>query len=121
MVAVGQGNTNLLNLAVTNVVLNACKYSGNNVVVMKLTANNDGIVISVKDIGIGIPASEVEQIFTPFFRASNTALFHGYGLGLSLSLNIIRLHGGSIQVFSEEEKGTDVRVILPAGRLPDGF
>lgn len=116
-----RGNTNLLNLAVTNVVLNACKYSGNNVVVMKLTANNDGIVISVKDIGIGIPAAEVEQIFTPFFRASNTALFHGYGLGLSLSLNIVRLHGGSIQVFSEEEKGTDVRVILPAGRLPDDF
>ena len=70
-------------------------------------------VIVVKDQGIGIPEKELQYIYVPFFRASNTKSFEGYGIGMPLSRNIIRLHKGTIVVNSEVEKGTEVKVLLP--------
>ncbi|MES2826985.1 MAG: HAMP domain-containing sensor histidine kinase [Bacteroidota bacterium] len=107
------GNVNLLQLAISNIILNACKYSSNNPVAIKLSAENKHVIISVTDIGIGIPADEQQQIFEPFFRASNTSDFQGYGIGLPLTLNIIRLHKGTIGIRSEEKVGTEIQVLLP--------
>jgi signal transduction histidine kinase len=108
-----QGNVNLLNLAISNIALNACKYSDNKVVVASLFSENNKTIISVKDQGIGIPEEEVKHIFEPFFRASNTAKFEGYGIGLPLALNIIRLHKGSITINTKEHAGTEIQIILP--------
>ncbi|MHA4895995.1 HAMP domain-containing sensor histidine kinase [Pedobacter sp. PWIIR3] len=107
------GNINLLQLAVSNIILNACKYSNNSAVTISISVENGRILISVKDIGIGIPAEEQQHIFEPFFRASNTGDFKGYGIGLPLTLNIIRLHKGSIGIRSEENLGTEIQIILP--------
>ncbi|RYF94331.1 MAG: HAMP domain-containing histidine kinase [Chitinophagaceae bacterium] len=108
-----QGNPQLLKLAISNIILNACKYSNNQEVTVKLTCPGDQALIDITDIGIGIPHDDIQHVFVPFFRASNTGSFKGYGVGLPLSMNIIRQHSGNIKVDSEEGKGTVVTVWLP--------
>lgn len=108
-----RGNDHLLTLAFSNIVLNACKYSDNKSVLLSLVPSGKKIVIAVVDEGIGIPAAEVRYIFDPFFRASNTRQYEGYGIGLPLTHTIIRLHKGDIKIQSEVGKGTTVVVTLP--------
>ncbi|MFA6247351.1 MAG: HAMP domain-containing sensor histidine kinase [Mucilaginibacter sp.] len=108
-----EGNINLLQLAISNIVLNACKYSNNRPVNVQVTASNGRILIKVTDKGIGIPEHEQQHIFEPFFRASNTSDFQGHGIGLPLTLNIIRLHKGTIGIRSEEQVGTEIQISLP--------
>lgn len=108
-----KANLNLLKLAITNIVSNACKYSNNKTVLVTLESKLNVLSVAVKDQGIGIPPGDVQHIFEPFYRASNTTDFKGYGIGLPLSLNIIRLHRGSIGISSKEQVGTEIKVILP--------
>jgi signal transduction histidine kinase len=107
------GNVNLLLLAISNIVMNGCKYSKNQPVQVKATTENKSIVIVVTDQGIGIPEKDQQHIFEPFFRASNTSEFEGFGIGLPLTLNIIRLHKGSIGIRSQEDQGTEIQIFLP--------
>jgi signal transduction histidine kinase len=106
------GNEQLLKLALSNIILNGCKYSNNAPVVVALAATNENLIIIVKDTGVGIPAREIPYIYDPFFRASNTVNFKGYGIGLPLARNIIRMHKGDLQVISRENVGTEVRISL---------
>ncbi|ATL47944.1 two-component sensor histidine kinase [Chitinophaga caeni] len=108
-----QGNFQLLELALSNIVLNAIKYSDNQPVSMALAATDKKNFIIVKDRGIGIPQEDLPYIFSPFFRASNTGKFKGYGIGLPLAQNIIRMHKGEIVVFSKVNMGTEIRLELP--------
>ncbi len=107
------GNFQLLKLALSNIILNACKYSNNQDVSVVLTVPARQALIVITDRGIGIPRADLRHVFVPFFRASNTALFKGYGVGLPLSMNIIRQHAGDIRMVSEEGMGTTVTVVLP--------
>jgi signal transduction histidine kinase len=111
--AVVCGNQTLLELALTNIVLNASKYSSNQPVQLALAATNDKAIIVVKDRGIGIPADELKYIFDPFFRARNTDHYKGYGIGLPLTRNIVRMHKGELIVNSEEGQGTEIQIVLP--------
>ena len=110
-----RGNEQLLHLALSNIISNACKYSGNKVVNISIGASDDKIFIIVKDKGIGIPEEELRYIYDPFFRASNTKNYEGYGIGLPLTQNIIRMHNGEIQVTSILNQGTTVQIMLPIG------
>jgi signal transduction histidine kinase len=107
-----EGNYHLLKLAITNIVVNACKYSNERAVQLSLYVVKDKINIRVVDEGIGIPAAELKYVFDPFYRASNTERFEGHGVGLPLARNIIRLHNGELQIKSEENKGTAVEIVL---------
>lgn len=107
------GNKELLNLAFSNIILNACKYSDNQPVTVAVGATDTRLIIAVKDKGIGIPAGELKYIYDPFFRASNTRSYKGYGIGLPLARNIIRLHNGNLLVSAEEGVGTQVQVSFP--------
>lgn len=111
------GNSQLLKLAVTNVVLNGFKYSDNDNVVVSIFSEKKNICIEVVDRGIGIPADEVKHIYVPFFRASNSSRYEGYGIGLPLTKAIITLHEGHILVNSKENVGTTVRIILPLAKI----
>lgn len=108
-----RANKNLIKLAITNIVSNACKYSNNKPVTVTLESKLNVLTVAIKDQGIGIPQSDIQHIFEPFYRASNTSQFKGYGVGLPLSLNIIRLHRGSIGISSQEKVGTEIKVLLP--------
>jgi signal transduction histidine kinase len=107
------GNQQLLELALVNIVSNGCKYSRNAPVQVSIAATQRKIMVIVEDQGIGIPSNEIAYIYEPFFRASNTIRFNGYGIGLPLARNIIRMHNGSLEVTSEEAIGTKIKITLP--------
>jgi len=110
-----KGNEQLLHLAISNIISNAYKYSDNNEVYLALGATEQSVVIIIKDKGIGIPESDMPYIFDPYFRASNTFNYEGYGIGLPLSRNIIKMHNGELLIKSVEKSGTTVQIILPTG------
>ena len=72
---------------------------------------NDKIEIQVKDNGNGIPQKVVDKIFQPFFTTKPTG--QGTGLGLSLSYDIIKAHGGEIKVETKEGEGSEFIIQLP--------
>jgi signal transduction histidine kinase len=73
--------------------------------------NEESIIITVKDNGSGIPQEVVDKIFQPFFTTKPTG--EGTGLGLSLSYDIIKAHGGTLKVESKEREGTEFVIELP--------
>lgn len=101
---------------VFNIVDNSIKYTapGGKVKVV-LESMKKNVQITVEDNGIGIPAEEVDKVFDRFYRIDKARAREtgGTGLGLSIALNAVRLHGGDIQVESEEGKGSKFRIILP--------
>ena len=111
------GNEQLLHLAVSNIILNACKYSANKVVQVAVGASNNDVIVVVKDSGIGIPENDLPYIFDPYYRASNAKSFDGYGIGLPLANNIVKMHSGELNVTSTLNQGTIVRISLPLGNF----
>ena len=109
------GNEQLLHLALSNIVLNACKYSDGQTVNIALAVMDGSIIIIVKDNGIGIPSDEMDYIYDPYFRASNTKHHEGHGIGLPLARNIIRIHDGELRISSTINRGTTVEIHLPKG------
>ncbi len=71
----------------------------------------EGIEISVKDNGNGIPKKVLDKVFQPFFTTKPSG--QGTGLGLSLSYDIIKAHGGELKVTTEENMGTQFKIMLP--------
>lgn len=108
------GNADLLQLAIANIVNNAFKYSNNKPVTVSVAAGDREVIILVKDLGIGIPENEIQFIYDPFFRASNTTYFEGYGIGMPLARNVVKLHNGNIRVTSAKDRGTTVQINLPS-------
>lgn len=105
-----------VSIVVKNLLENAIKYSrrGGKIEV-SLSLSKKGVVFAVKDFGIGIPKEQQDRIFEKFFRAENAASNepNGSGLGLYISSNIIKKHGGEMWFESEEEKGTTFYFSLP--------
>lgn len=110
-----KGNEQLLHLALSNILLNAYKYSHNKKVSVSIGLSDQYVILVVRDEGIGIPENELQYIYDPFFRASNTGNFEGYGIGLPLTRNIIKLHQGEMLVSSKENEGTTVEIRIPIG------
>ncbi|MBX2935172.1 MAG: GHKL domain-containing protein, partial [Ferruginibacter sp.] len=80
-------------------------------VIVSTKKENGTVLISVKDNGNGIPASIKDKIFQPFFTTKPTG--SGTGLGLSLSYDIVKAHGGEIKMESKEGEGTEFIIQLP--------
>lgn len=108
------GNEELIYSAIKNIAQNACKYSQNGIALVTLTVEPNQIVIIIKDNGPGINADEITRIFQPFYRSYDVnQTVGGFGLGLPLANQIIKLYNGSIQVKSELNKGTIFTISLP--------
>jgi signal transduction histidine kinase len=108
-----RANPQLLLLAISNIIRNGIKYSNNQAVIVKFESALGVIVLTISDMGIGIPDKELPYIYDPFFRASNTSNFEGYGIGLPLARNIIRIHKGELKVFSNIPSGVVVEIRIP--------
>jgi signal transduction histidine kinase len=101
---------------VTNILLNAIKYTPENGKV-ELNARGKGGVfeVEISDTGIGIPEGDIEHVFDEFFRATNARKVErdGTGLGLSIVKQIVERHDGKIEVESKEGVGSKFRITLP--------
>ena len=106
-----KANPYLLKIALKNIIDNACKYSDKEVNVT-LYREQQQVILDIEDRGIGIPQEEIEHIFQSFYRGSNTRDYAGQGIGLSLTLKIISAYHAKLDISSEIEKGTKVRVIF---------
>ncbi|MGS4344616.1 sensor histidine kinase [Myroides odoratus] len=109
------GNAQLLRLALSNIILNADKFSFNQKIDVILDTTSTDILIQIKDQGIGIKAEDIEKLTLPFYRSTNAFSIQGTGLGLSLAFKIISIHKGKLKIESELGKYTLVRIQLPKG------
>jgi len=112
------GDLASLERAVVNIVSNAIKFSRpGGVVTIKGTLDQGArrVLVTFQDNGIGIPAQDLADLFTRFFRASNATdqAIPGAGLGLSITKQIVEAHRGELRLTSVEEEGTTVVMDLP--------
>lgn len=109
------GDYELIKRAVTNLLVNAIKYSKSDVVEFIITQEDKTVKIQVKDYGIGIAEEHLPFIFERFYRIdkARSRKNGGTGLGLAITKNIIELHNGKISVDSELGKGTTFTITLP--------
>ncbi len=105
--------------AFINILDNAVKYSGDQKIIEVSTGrNNENVFVEVRDFGIGISSEHQKKIFDKFFRVQ-TGLEHntkGTGLGLALVKHIVDSHKGNIELKSELNKGTTVRLLFPLNK-----
>jgi two-component system sensor histidine kinase ArlS len=111
------GNSELLYIAVRNLMENGCKYSSDKMSAVDLTFDHHKIFIQVVNRGSVISAEDIPQIFQPFYRGAGTSNTRGFGLGLALAQRIIALHKGTIYVVSDVANGTRFTVELPAIKI----
>lgn len=102
----------LLYAAFYNIIDNACKYSSDHRVEIKLSFDKQGIGLQFKDHGIGISMDDRKRVFEPFYRSETAREYSGIGLGLSLVQKIIQQHKGTVAIHSEVGTGTVVAIRL---------
>tara|TARA_Y100001970_G_scaffold193294_1_gene234923 strand:- start:1400 stop:2719 length:1320 start_codon:yes stop_codon:yes gene_type:complete len=108
-----QGRKNLIKRCISNVVENGFSYG--NKVFIELRKSVNSLIIIVEDDGPGIPKNEYENVFKPFYRVDKSRGLNksGVGLGLSISQDIVRSHGGNITLSEGNHKGLLVKISFP--------
>ncbi|MDO4858483.1 MAG: HAMP domain-containing sensor histidine kinase [Thermoguttaceae bacterium] len=101
------GDAKLLERAFQNLILNAVKYSGSPAVDVSLTSDEEKAIVTIRDFGIGIPPEYAERIFDRFFRirSADRTPKEGSGLGLAIVNQVMRLHGGTVELVSCDGPG----------------
>jgi len=109
------GDPSALRQVFMNLIVNAHQaISDSGVVELATTLEGEGgVKITVRDTGCGIPPDLIDRIWDPFFTTKEVG--NGIGLGLALTYDIVKRHGGEIQVESRHGEGTCFTVLLPAG------
>jgi signal transduction histidine kinase len=105
-----------LRRAFQNLIENAAKHGGTGGWVgISAEAADRSIIVRVRDNGPGIPADEIDEIFTPFFRGGKARAdeTRGSGLGLSLVREVAAAHRGEVSVTSEPGRGSTFTLTLP--------
>jgi signal transduction histidine kinase len=100
----------------SNIIQNAVESMNQNgeIKICLLKTKNE-VLLSLQDNGIGIPQENIAHVLEPFFSTKNRQL--NYGLGLSYCYNVMQKHGGTIEILSEENKGTQVILKFPLKRV----
>jgi two-component system, OmpR family, sensor kinase len=112
------GNRDLLRSAIENVLRNAVRYSPPDTPVEVIVARSEsGAVIEIRDRGPGVPGSDLDRIFEPFYRVaeSRDRDSGGEGIGLAITAQVMKAHGGSAAASNGAGGGLEVRLSLPAG------
>ncbi|MGA0611997.1 HAMP domain-containing sensor histidine kinase [Caldimonas sp. KR1-144] len=111
------GDERLLRRALRNLLENARRYGGAAAPTVVLSLRAGQLVLAVCDRGPGVPDSERERIFEPFYRlAGHAERAGGVGLGLSLVRQIARVHGGEVRCLAREGGGSCFEISLPSRR-----
>jgi len=106
-------NKHMLFIALYNILDNAIKFSSPAPVAIFALSNENKLVIKITDQGPGISDSDKESIFDLFFRSDNTRHIQGQGLGLFITMQILKLHNIHLIVDSELGKGTSFSLVFP--------
>jgi PAS domain S-box-containing protein len=103
---------------VLNLLSNALKFTFEGEIEIALSAAGTGVELRVRDTGVGIPAAELPNMFARFHRVrgARSRSHEGTGIGLALVKELVRLHGGRVDVESSEGAGTTFTVEIPLGR-----
>ena len=110
------GSRELLRSAIENVLRNAVRYSPNDTPVeMQIARAASGLEIVIRDHGPGVPAADLERIFEPFYRVaeSRDRDSGGEGIGLAITSQVMKAHGGSARAVNANSGGLEVRLSLP--------
>jgi len=107
------GRENALKRCFNNIIENGLNYATK--VYVNITRSTNMIKISIDDDGPGIPINQYKNVFKPFYRLDSSRNLNnsGVGLGLSIAEDIVRSHGGSIQLNESKYRGLQVRISLP--------
>ncbi|HSW88160.1 MAG TPA: HAMP domain-containing sensor histidine kinase [Candidatus Saccharimonadales bacterium] len=116
---VGQWDKVRIEQAISNLISNAIKYGRKKPIEITLSKRETMGRLVMKDQGIGIPASEAKRIFALFQRAVSPNDYKGLGVGLYITNQIIKAHGGKISVSSKEGKGSTFTLELPLKKSPE--
>ena len=100
----------------SNLLSNALRYTPpGGQIVLGAAARGDGVDLSVRDTGAGIPPADLPFVFNRFYRADKSRSDEGEsGLGLAIVKALVEAHGGTIEALSELGRGTTMRIHLPA-------
>lgn len=113
-----RGDASKLKQTFTNLLSNAVKFTppGGQAMVTAMATTDGGLVVEIKDNGVGMSEQELEVAMTPFGQVdgSRTRWREGAGLGLPIARSLIDLHGGRMNIDSQKGKGTTVSVLLPS-------
>jgi two-component system, OmpR family, sensor kinase len=118
--ALVNGNRDLVRSAIENVLRNAVRYSPKNEPVeVSVTRAESGLAIVIRDRGPGVPSGDLERIFEPFYRVaeSRDRDSGGEGIGLAITAQVMKAHGGSAKASNIQGGGLEVRLNLPASTL----
>lgn len=107
------GNYSMLKVALSNILDNACKFSDGKPVTVTIKLSPSTLDIIIEDKGIGIPKESINKISEPFYRAKNAIGVNGSGIGLTLTHKILRIHGATLKIISDESSGTKAIISLP--------
>jgi PAS domain S-box-containing protein len=109
-----------LEQVVVNILTNAIKYSPNaKEVIVSAGIKDQKAVVEIRDWVIGIPGDDIDKVFTRFFRVRGLAsTFAGSGIGLYISSEIVKRHGGDIWVESEPGRGSTFYFTVPLAQTP---
>jgi two-component system sensor histidine kinase CpxA len=113
-------NRDLLRSAVENVLRNAVRYSPAGASVdVSITRPDGGLALLIRDRGPGVPEKDLERIFEPFYRVaeSRDRDSGGEGIGLAITAQVMKAHGGSATAVNHPDGGLEVRLRLPAAAL----
>ena len=107
------GRKNLIQRSLNNIIDNSIKYA--NKINIRLSKNNNNIIITIDDDGLGIPENEYQNVFKPFYKLDKSRgdSKSSVGLGLSITSDIIKSHGGNIILEKSPLNGLRVKVFLP--------
>jgi len=107
------GRKNLIQRSLNNIINNSIKYAKK--INLELSKKNNNIIITIDDDGIGIPENEYQNVFKPFYKLDKSRgdSKSSVGLGLSITSDIIKSHGGNIVLGKSPDNGLRVKIFLP--------
>jgi len=112
-----KGNLSLLEVAIGNLIDNACKYSENKPVLCKLEKKGIKIYLIIEDHGFGMGQEDLKYCMEPFYRSSSVRNKEGFGIGMAVANTILNNHGIDLSIQSELGKGTIIQLSFQEEKL----